>query len=460
MAPLALWLWSLALAALFWGAAALRHGLLQSNAYDLGLFDQWAWLLAAGQPPISSMEGVHVLADHAAWLFPVIALPYRLLASPQWLLASQALALSLTAVPLWAVARQAGLAPRLAWLVCGLWWLQPVVFNANLFDFHPEVWAMPALAGCFWALRARRSGLWLALLLVVLGCRDGLALVVLGLGLGAALERRWRPALVAGGLGLGWLLLLSRWFYPWLRGEGPKAAAAAYGHLGGSVETIALNLLTRPQLVLQQVSPVDALVYGLLLAVAVAPFWRRASLPTLASALPLVLSNLISSTSSQRTLIHHYNLPVAVIVVVAAVDGLAVAPPARLPWRRLAWAALCWAALAKPWFFSGPYLERVALVRPAAAAIASISPREAVLTTSYLVPQLSRRQRIAFPRPEIATAALERFDVLLLHPDDPGWASDRPTQERLLEGARLAGWQCRPWGHQGLELCRRPGEPG
>jgi uncharacterized membrane protein len=457
VAPLALWLWSLALAFVWWGASALRHALLQSNAYDLGLFDQWAWLLAAGRPPISSMEGVHVLADHAAWLLPLVALPYRLLASPQWLLASQALALSLTAVPLWAVARQAGLSARLAWLACGLWWLQPVVFNANLFDFHPEVWAMPALAGCFWAQRSGRHRLWLALMLVLLGCRDGLALVVVGLGVGAALERRWRAALLAFGLGLGWLLLLSRWLYPLLRGEGPKAAAAAYGHLGDSVEAIALNLITSPQLALQQVSPLDALLYLVLLSVAVAPFWRGASLPTLATALPLVLSNLISSTTSQRTLIHHYNLPVAVIAVVAAVDGLAVAPSPRLPWRRLAWAAVCWAALAKPWFFSGPYLERLALVRPAAAAMATIGPDEAVLTTSYLVPHLSGREQIAFPRPEIDTAALDRFDVLLLHPDDPGWASDRPTQERLLEGARQMGWRCQPWGPQGMELCRRPG---
>ncbi|MFN5195593.1 MAG: DUF2079 domain-containing protein [Cyanobacteriota bacterium] len=456
MAPIALWLWSLAVALVFWGAAALRHALLQSNAYDLGLFDQWAWLLAAGRPPISSMEGVHVLADHAAWLFPLVALPYRLLATPQWLLASQALALGLTAIPLWAVARQAGLTPRLAWLVCGLWWLQPVVFNANLFDFHPEVWAMPALAGSFWALRAGRRWRGLGRRLGRRGCRDGLARVVLGLGLGAALERRWRAALLAWGLGLGWLVLLSRWLYPLLRGEGPKAAAAAYGHLGGSVEAIVLNLLTRPQMVLQQVPLLDALVYLLLLAVAVAPFWRRASLPTLATGLPLVLANLLSSTSSQRTLIHHYNLPVAVIVVVAAVDGLAVARPQGLPWRRLAWAALCWAALAKPWFFSGPYLERLALVRPAGAAIATIAPGEAVLTTSYLVPQLSGRGRIAFPRPELATADLASFDVLLLHPDDPGWASDRPTQERLLEAARSAGWRCRPWGDQGMELCRRP----
>ena len=57
---------------LFWLSAAARHGLLQSNAYDLGLFDQWAWLISRGLPPISSMEQVHVLADHGAWMLSLI----------------------------------------------------------------------------------------------------------------------------------------------------------------------------------------------------------------------------------------------------------------------------------------------------------------------------------------------------------------------------------------------------
>ena len=47
---------SAGLGLLLWGVAATRHGLLQSNAYDLGLFDQWAWLIGTGATPISSME--------------------------------------------------------------------------------------------------------------------------------------------------------------------------------------------------------------------------------------------------------------------------------------------------------------------------------------------------------------------------------------------------------------------
>ena len=450
----------LLIGAVFWLAAALRHALLQSNAYDLGLFDQWAWLLAQGQPPISSMEGVHVLADHAAWLFPLAGLAYRLLASVQWLLASQALALSFTAAPLWWLARQAGLTPRLAWLSCGLWWLQPVVFNVNLFDFHPETWAMPLLAASFGVARLqhwapwRRWALWWLLLLLLLGCRDGLVLVVVGLGLAQLLQRRWGWGLSAIGLGLGWLALLSRWFYPLLRGsgQGPKAAGLLFPHLGSSLEEIVINGLTQPQRIVAQLDWSGALVYLLLLAVAVAPFWRRASLVTLSSAVPLVVVNLLSVSGSQRTLIHHYSLPIAVIAVVAAIDGLAADPPRTPPWRRLAWAALCWAALAKPWFFTGPYLQRLALVPEAQAAIQQVPAAAPLLTTSYLVPHLSHRVAIAFPQG--GSTALDPYRVLLLHPGDPGWASSAAEQRQLLAQARRTGWQCQRYP-SGLELCRR-----
>ena len=118
--PRRLSLTCLAIFLLLWAAAATRHALLQSNAYDLGLFDQWIWLASQGLPPYSSMEGVHLLADHGAWALYLAALPYHFHASVQWLLASQAAGLSLTALPLWWVGRQAGLTPKLCWLICAL----------------------------------------------------------------------------------------------------------------------------------------------------------------------------------------------------------------------------------------------------------------------------------------------------------------------------------------------------
>ena len=266
---------------LFWLCAAARHALLQSNAYDLGLFDQWAWLISRGLPPISSMEQVHVLADHGAWMLYIAGGAYRLLPSVQWLLASQALALSLTALPIWWLAQQAGLPERRCWLICGLWWLQPVVFNANLFDFHPETWVMPAFAMALWAERAEQPRLWLALLLLMLGARDGLVLISGGMALDLAWRRRWRWAGAAAALSIGWLVMLSRWLYPWLRdGEGPKAAGRMFSHLSGS-----------PVQILQSLDWAGGSQYLLLLCLPCILLWRRRrSLQTLLIGLHLSLA--------------------------------------------------------------------------------------------------------------------------------------------------------------------------
>ena len=440
---------ALLISLLFWLCAAARHALLQSHAYDLGLFDQWAWLISRGLPPISSMEQVHVLADHGAWMLYIAGGAYRLLPSVQWLLASQALALSLTALPIWWLARQAGLPERRCWLICGLWWLQPVVFNANLFDFHPETWVMPAFAMALWAERAERPRLWLALLLLMLGARDGLVLISGGMALDLAWRRRWRWAGAAAALSVGWLLMLSRWLYPWLRdGEGPKAAGRMFSHLSGS-----------PLQILQSLDWIGGSQYLLLLCLPCLWLWRRRSLPTLLIGMPLVLVNLLSASASYRTLVHHYSLPLAVVAVVAAIDATAIRHQNDQPMGRrqravlMGWVVLCWLALAKPWFFAGPYLSRLGMLSDVAAAINRIPAAARVLTTSYLVPHLSQRDVVAFPKNKSGIDMADTtFNVVLLNPNDPGWGSSSSVQQQLLDKALLEGWSCQRWPSE-LRLC-------
>jgi hypothetical protein len=432
---------------LLWGVTATRHGLLQSNAYDLGLFDQWAWLIGSGAAPISSMEQVHVLADHGAWMLYLAGGAYRILPSVHWLLGSQALALSCTALPIWWLAKQAGLGPRQCWLACGLWWLQPVVFNAALFDFHPETWVMPAFALALWAEREDHPQLWFGLLLLMLGCRDGLVLITAGMAIDLACRRRWRWCLTAGSLSIGWLLMLSRWLYPLLRdGEGPKAASQMFGHLNSGPISVFLGLDWS-----------GGAEYLLLLCLPCIALWRRYSLSTLLIGMPLVVVNLLSASASFRTLVHHYSLPLAVVAVVACIDGLRGQPqPQRsFPWM-LCWATACWLALAKPWFFTGPYLTRLPQLQEVKEVQALIQPRDAVLTTSYLVPQLSQRTSIGFPKKkQITLHEKAAWNVLLLNPSDPGWGSSRKIQKRLLIQAKDRKWSCQSWP-SGLELCRAP----
>ena len=455
--PARLWWTSFGVAFLGWCLAAARHWLLQSNAYDLGLFDQWAWLMGNGLPPISSMENVHVLADHGAWMIYWSGLLYWFHPSIHWLLASQALALSVTAVPVWMLAAQAGLSRRLCWFSCLLWWLQPLVFNVNLFDFHPETWVIPGLALAIWCQRQERFGGWLVLLILMLGCRDGLVLVTCGLSLSLLIQRRWRWAIAGAGLSIAWMLLLSRCIYPVFRnGEGPKAAGRMFSHLGDNLGDILFTLISKPWLAFTHIDLGGGAFYLLLLILPTLPFWRQRSLIILSAAIPLLLVNLNAEASSYRTLIHHYSLPISVLSIAAAIDGLAIQPRRLFPWKGLTWAVACWIALAKPWFFTGPYFNKVGMIGDVSQAISKLSPQDRILTTSYLVPQISQRKHVAFAKQSLSEQSFEDgWTVFLLNPKHPGWGSKGSIQKRLLNQAEDRNWTCQSW-NSGLELCRKP----
>ncbi len=447
---------SLGIFVFFWGCSAIRHALLMSNAYDLGLFDQWVWLVSNGFPPYSTMEGVHLLADHGAWILYLVAIPYKFYSSIHWLLASQAFALSITALPIWLIGRQAGLDSKFCWVICGFWWLQPVVFNVNIFDFHPEVYGMPFLALTYLASRSNRPLLWFISLFIFLGCRDGLVLIIFGLGLEQICRRKWIWAVAAIGLSLGWLAMLNRWLYPMLTGHssGPRAVANLFSYLGNTLDEVILNLITRPGLLVKNVDWVGGIIYLLLISIAVAPFLRKSSLPVLLGCLPLVVVNLLSEEAPQRTLIHHYSLPIALIVVVALIDSVASSSIKFVPWKMLGWSALCWAALAKPWFFTGPYLTRITSLPYTYQAFSEISEASRVSTTSYLVPHLSQRLNISFPKIDDQLSDIDNFDTLLLNPKDPGWGSHANVQEKFLDKAKELRWSCKSWKN-GLEMCSR-----
>ena len=183
------WMISLSALSLF-ACSSLRHALFYSTAWDLGIFDQAVFLISSGMPPISSFLGFHILGDHAAWVVYPLALLYKIYPDVHWLLAVQATALALGALPTWYLARQAQLSARQAVTIAAVYLLYPLGFNINLFDFHPEVMALPAILAAVLAARRSETGWFCLSIIFILGCKDALSLTVVAIGLLLLLEKR------------------------------------------------------------------------------------------------------------------------------------------------------------------------------------------------------------------------------------------------------------------------------
>lgn len=206
----------------------------------------------------------------------------------------------------------------------------------------------------------------------------------------------------------------------------------------------------------------NILFYLLLLSLPLAFYWRRSSLPLLAATLPLLVVNILSS-SPQQDLVHQYNLPIAILLVVASMDGLAADLRHGRLWltRRLwfcyFWATLSWALLAKPGYFFDRYLSRLNQVRPAHDIIRRIPPDAAVLTNSHLAPHLSHRPVVKelFTK-SLSKEELSQLDIALLNRHDPGWASNIQHTKATIEQLQAMQWDCEEDDQSGFVLCRRP----
>jgi len=132
-----------------------------------------------------------------------------------WLLLVQAVALSLGAWPSWSLARLAGLNQEQSRAIALIYLLYPVVFNINLFDFHPEVIALPALLVAILAARLNKIVWFCTAILLVLSCKAVLSLTVAAMGLWLFFcEKKQRCGAIALLLGAAWFLIASQKISP------------------------------------------------------------------------------------------------------------------------------------------------------------------------------------------------------------------------------------------------------
>lgn len=416
--------------------SSVRHLLFQSTALDLGYFDQAVYLISQGQVPIVSFWGYHVMGGHADWILYGVAGLYKLYPTIYWLFGIQAIALSLGALPSWHLARQAGLSEGQARAIALAYLLYPVIFNLNLFDFHPEVIALPLFLAAVLAVRADRLGWFVLCLGLILGCRDALSLTVAAMGVWLLLwERKYWAGAIALGLGLAWFGFVTQWLIPQFRPAGVESVAR-YSYLGGSLREILQNLVLRPDLLLGKVFSRETLGY---LGLLVAPvLWGLAprQLAAMVVTIPTLGMNILSDLSLQRDLLHQYSLPAIPFLILSAIAGVAAGQTLlRRPRWIMLWSLVSFVALAKFGFFGARYLSRLDSWSAFRSAIAQISAQTSVLTNSYLVPHLTHRPQIEYTRWMKPPESLAQYEYILLSRRHPGWGSTPEFTQQILDQA-------------------------
>ncbi|MGL5083203.1 MAG: DUF2079 domain-containing protein [Microcoleaceae cyanobacterium] len=446
--------------------SSLRHALFQSTAFELGIYDQVAYLISQGKPPISSFLEIHHMGNHAAWVMYPVALLYRIYPSVHWLFLIQSISLAIGAWPTWSLANHAGLGSRLSTSVALTYLLYPVIFNVNLFDFHPEVMALPAILGAILAARLDKI-IWFYLAIIwVLGCKDALALTVVAMGIWLYFFDKKRPyGAIALLLGSAWFIIAVQGIIPYFKdGRGP-GGVGRYSYLGSSISEILLNIFLKPELVTNRILSWETLEYLALLFLPVVLWLSPRCLSPLVAAFPALLKNVLSDIDAQRDLIHQYSIPIVPFLMVAVITSLSDEHDGCLgrwiiirlqAWQKycfslnyfslndfflkikldqlmILWAILGFLCLAKFGYFWSIYLEQIDTLQSSRTAISYITTQGNILTTANFAPHLTHRSVVEFTNKDAPPQDLALFDYVLLNLRHPGWKSDLEFAQSLAQ---------------------------
>jgi uncharacterized membrane protein len=426
--------WMIAISAfILFACSSVRHALFQSTAFDLGIFDQAIYLISQGKEPITTIQGFHILGDHAAWIHYILALPYKIYPSVYWLFIVQSLALALGTLPTWYLAIQAGLEESQAMAIATAYLLYPVVFNGNLFDFHPEVIAVPLLLSAVLAARLENIAWFCVCIILTLGCKAVLSLTVVAMGIWLMLfEKKRLCGLLAIILGSAWFIIATKLIIPAFSGA-EAAAVGRYSYLGNSVFEIAKNLIFQPGLIFSKIFSLDNLGYLILLSAPIIWGLSTASLKPLIGAIPCVALNLIADYQAQKDLVHQYTLPALPFLILAVIASLAVGKGLLQNKRGIIiWSLITFLCLAKFTHFTGKYLESIDNLQATREAISLVKNQGSVYTTAQITPHLSNRDLIKFTDTGSPNQDLNIFDYVLLNLRHPGWASNQEFATSLV----------------------------
>lgn len=299
--------------------SSFRHWNFQSTAFDLGIFDQALWQISQGETQVSSLIGRHIISDHGALILYPLSLLYSIVASPYVILLVQSLSLASGILWISSLAQQYKLSSQLTFISACCYACNPVIFNANLFDFHPEVIGVPLIPLLLKFGEQRRYLEFSLVAIIVMSCKEALALTVSGIGLFFMARKEVKLGFITFSSGLTWFLLITQLVMPMVPGGTTGAAFNRYSHLGSSLGEIIVNMLMSPQQIFSGLGVKNISIY--IISIFGIYFWvfNRKTAPLLLICLPTFLLNVLSNAEYQTSMRFHYSLPIIPVLGMMAI---------------------------------------------------------------------------------------------------------------------------------------------
>ncbi len=372
----------------------IRHARFRSG-FDLTIFDQAINQYAHLRAPdvlVKSQQPFNILGDHFHPILVVLAPLYRIWPDARLLLVAQAvlIAFGVHVVCRLSVRRLGGFGYFLGAAFAVSWG----ILQAVDFDFHEIAFAVPLLALALEALLAGRYTqvvLFSSLLVLV---KEDSPLLILGIALVLAVQRKYRLALLLGALGVASFLLIilvviPHFSYSHSYTYFSYAGAGGSHGLGGLVSSAVHTVLS-----------IRGLIFLGALAITTGLGLRS---PLILAILPTLGARLVSNNYAYTGFLYHYNATLMVICFVALCDGIdrqrrsnSAAASRLLTLQTVVLAAVVAVSLVRAPTMAtiGSAFTTCDRCSTAAAAVAEVPDGARVATDVFLMPHLVDRAQV------------------------------------------------------------------
>ena len=436
---------------IFSTAASLRHYWFHSSSWDLGIFDQAIYLISQGLEPYSTLLGFHILGDHGALVLYPLGIIYKYFPSTYFLFFVQSFALSVSIYPLSRLSKILKLS-NLSTITSYLaFLLYPIIFNVNIFDFHPEVLAFPIVLDLFISLKEKTAvSFWNFFIKIffILSCKITNSFLVFGFGIWLIFKGFLKFGSLLVSISFFWFFSVAFFLIPYFGGKDATILRQA-GKFGFN-ENLNTDLFSSMKIISQlfiQLFSVSNIEYLILLLIPIIYLLfnkkRLIIFSNLIPFLPSLFVNLISDSFPMKNLVHQYSLFIVPFLAVSIQESLSPASINGLlnypKWFQLKghyfiifWSILTFLIFSRFTYYFGPFHSHFESSIARREAISLVKDTSSVLTTNDLVPHLSRRRDIKFLNSE-EIYNYNNFDEILLDRKEPGWKSNSEFIDNIYE---------------------------